>query len=168
MPPSRDDVQAMVIALFTVNAGLDRARRRSKGASTLSVLQVLAGREGVRPSDIAERLGVHPSLVTRQVQELEDAGYVEVTVDPADARSLRVALTRSGAREQQRLVQIGLDRFELFVADWESDDVRTLTALLEKLEHSKAAVAADEHSGRHPRHTRARRRARRVRSPAED
>ncbi len=157
----------MVIALFTVNAGLDRARRRSRGASTLSVLQVLAGREGVRPSGIAEQLGVHPSLVTRQVQELEDAGYVDVTVDPADARSLRVALTPSGTREQQRLVQIGLDRFESFVADWEPDEVRTFTALLEKLERSKTSVAANERSGRHPRHARARRRARRATNTAE-
>jgi DNA-binding MarR family transcriptional regulator len=156
----------MVIALFTVNAGLDRARRRSNGASTLSVLQVLAGREGIRPSAIAEQLGVHPSLVTRQVQELEDAGYVDVTVDPVDARSLRVTLTRSGSREQQRLVQIGLDRFASFVADWEPDEVRTLTALLEKLERSKAA-AANDNSGQHPRHTRARRRARRAANAAE-
>ncbi len=167
MSPSRDDVQALVIALFTMSAGLDRARRRSKGASTLSVLQVLAGREGVRPSDIAERLGVHPSLVTRQVQELEDAAYVEVTVDPTDARSVRVALTRSGAREQRRLVQIGLDRFELFVEDWEPDEVRTLTALLEKLERSKAAVAANERSARYPRHARTQRRARRATGTAE-
>ncbi len=167
MTPSRADVQAMVIALFTVNAGLDRARRRSKGASTLSVLQVLAGREGVRPSAIAEQLGVHPSLVTRRVQELEDAGYVDVTVDPADARSLRVALTRSGTREQHRLVQIGLDRFALFVADWEPDEVRTLTALLEKLERSKAAAPANGGSGQHPKRARARRRARRAASTAE-
>ncbi len=156
----------MVIALFSVNAGLDRARRRSKGASTLSVLQVLSGREALRPSDIADQLGVHPSLVTRQVQELEGGGYVEVTVDPADARSLRVALTRSGAREQQRLVQIGVDRFALFVADWEPDEVRLLTALLERLE--QAAVAASERSVRHPRHARARRRAQHATSTAEN
>lgn len=161
MRPSRDDVKAMVRALFTMNAGLDRARRRSKGAGALSVLQVLAGRDGVRPSEIAELLGVHPSLVTRQVQELEDAGYVEVTVNPADARSLLVALTRAGADEQERLVQIGLDRFALFVADWEPDEVRTLTTLLEKLERSKAAVAArEQRAGRNRHRDTARRRSR--------
>src|ERR1017187_566419 len=84
MPPSRDDVQARVVALFTTNARLDRAKRRGKGASTLSALQGLAGRNGVRPSEIAEVLQVHPSLITRQVQELEEAGYAEVTVNPAD------------------------------------------------------------------------------------
>jgi DNA-binding MarR family transcriptional regulator len=142
--PSEEDVRAMTAALFTLKAGLDRARRRSKGASTLSLLQVLAGRHGARPSELAELLQVHPSLITRQIQELEDAGYVRVTANPADARSYLVALTPAGGVEQLRLTQIGLDRFALFVADWEPSEVRMLTALLEKLEHSKAAVAAGE------------------------
>lgn len=146
MPPSRADVQAMVHALFTVNAGLERARRRSKGASMLSVLQLLAGRDGVRPSELAEQLGVHASLVTRQVQELERAGLVQVNDNPSDARSLLIVLTRSGTAEQQRLTQIGLDRFARFVADWEPEEVRRLTDLLLKLERSKAAVAAREES----------------------
>ncbi len=167
MPPSRDDVQAMVRALFTMNAGLDRARRRSKGASALSVLRVLGGRDGVRPSEIAELLGVHPSLVTRQVQALEDGGFVDVTVNPADARSLLVALTSAGAAEQERLVRIGLDRFALFVADWDPVEVRTLTTLLEKLERSKTAVAAREEQrvGPPPQRTRARQRRARARAP---
>ncbi len=106
--------------------------------------------------------------MTRQVQELEDSGYVEVRIDPADARCLRVSLTRSGAREQQRLVQVGLDRFASFVADWEPDDVRTLTALLEKLERSKAAVAASECSDPHGTDAQARRRARRATRAAKN
>ena len=60
-----------MVALFTTNARLDRAKRRRKGASTLSALEVLAGRDGVRLSEIAEVRQVHPSLITRQVQELE-------------------------------------------------------------------------------------------------
>jgi hypothetical protein len=39
-------------------------------------------------------------------------------------------------------VQIGLDRFDLFVADWEPEKVRTLTTLLEKLERSKTAAGS--------------------------
>lgn len=89
-------------------------------------------------------LQVHPSLIPRQVQELEEAGYAEVTVNPGDARSFLVALTPSGADEQRRLTQVGLDRFALFVANWEPGEVQMLTALLEKLEQSKVAVAARE------------------------
>jgi hypothetical protein len=39
---------------------------------------------------------------------------------------------------------MGLERFATFVADWETDEVRTLTLLLEKLEQSKAAVGESE------------------------
>ncbi len=144
MPPSKRDVQAMVVALFTTNAGLDHARRRSAGASALRLLQVVSDREGTRPSEIADQLHVHPSLVTRQLRELEDAGYVRVAGNPADGRSFLVTLTPAGTDEQRHLEQIGLNRFAKFVADWRPDEVRTLTALLTKLEQSKAAVAEQE------------------------
>jgi DNA-binding PadR family transcriptional regulator len=84
------------------------------------------------------------SLVTRQVRELEDSGYVTVTADPADRRSYRVALTSAGQAELHRLVQFGLQRFALFVADWEPDQVRTLTELLHKLQTSMTTVSARE------------------------
>src|SRR5450755_2045799 len=144
MSPSRDDVQSMVAALFTLAAGLDRARRQRKDAGALSLLQVIAGREGIRPSEIAELQLVHPSLVTRQVRELEDAGYAQVTGDPADGRSWLVALTPAGQDEMRRLQQVGLDRFALFVADWEPGEVRALTALLDKLRTSMATVSERE------------------------
>ena len=47
---SAEDVRAMVTALFVTNAALDRARRQKKGASTLSLLQVVAATPGIRPS----------------------------------------------------------------------------------------------------------------------
>jgi DNA-binding MarR family transcriptional regulator len=148
---SRDEVRAMVTALFVTNAALDRARRQKKGASTLSLLQVIAAAQGIRPSEIAAAQDVHPSQVTRQVRELERLGLVQVTADAADGRSCRVALTPAGSGELQALTEEGLDRFGLFVAGWEPEEVRMLTALLQKLEASKAAVAARQRppAGRH-------------------
>ncbi|MGD0379622.1 MAG: MarR family transcriptional regulator [Acidimicrobiales bacterium] len=144
MVPSKRDVESMVGALFTMNAGLERARRQRKGASTLSLLQVIADHEGIRPSEIADLQQVHPSLVTRQIQELEDAGYVKVAKDPADRRSLQVTLTEAGCEELRRLVDFGLKRFALFVKGWRTEDVRRLTDLLWKLQTSMATVSARE------------------------
>jgi DNA-binding MarR family transcriptional regulator len=144
MAPSKRDVRSMVAVLFTINAGLERARRLRKGASTLSLLQVIAGYDGIRPSEIAEFQQVHPSLVTRQVRELEDAGYVKVVADPADRRSCLVTLIPPGSEELRRLEQFGLTRFEQFVKDWKPEQVRALTELLEKLRTSMAAVSAQE------------------------
>lgn len=141
----------MVAALFTMNAGLERARRQRKGASTLSLLQVIADHEGIRPSEIAELQQVHPSHVTRQIRELEDARFVSVGEDPADRRSLQVTLTKAGSDELRRLVAFGLKRFALFVKDWEPEEVRALTGLLWKLQTSMATVSSREQRPAAPR-----------------
>ncbi len=131
----------MVVALFTLTAGLERARRQKQEAAALSLLQVIASRDGIRPSDIADEQLAHRSQVTRQVSDLEDAGYVQVTGDPHDGRSWLVALTPAGREEMRRLQQAGLDRFALFVADWDEADVRTFATLLDRLRTSIAAAA---------------------------
>jgi DNA-binding MarR family transcriptional regulator len=120
-------------------------------ACTLSLLQVVAATQGIRPSEIASAQDVHPSQVTRQVRELERLGLVQITADASDGRSCRVTLTPAGAEELEALTEEGLSRFNLFVADWEAEEVRMLTSLLQKLEASKAAVAARQRapSGRH-------------------
>lgn len=151
MAPGKRDVEELVGALFTLVGGLERARRRSPGAAALSLLQVIAGRDQIRPSEIAEAMQVHPSLVTRQVRGLEADGYLEVTADPGDHRSCLISLTPAGSGQMARLQQAGLERFAKFVAEWDSAEVRTFTALLRKFEASKAAVAAAERQppGRH-------------------
>ena len=144
--PTRQDVEQLVAALFAVTSGLERAQRQIPDAAALSVLQVLAWADRnppaqqVRPKDIATALGVHRSAVTHQLQALEEAGQVTLTVDPADRRSWFVTLTDTGRAELERLTSIGMDRFAAFVADWDAQEVRTLTFLLVKFEASKAEV----------------------------
>lgn len=144
MAPIGDDVRALVTALFTVNDGIERAKRERKSASALTLLQVVPADRPIRPSEIAARQRVHQSLVTRQVREMEDAGYLQVTANPADGRSCLISLTPAGSKELHRLTQVGLDRFASFVHDWKADEVRDLTALLEKLRRSMAAVNASD------------------------
>ena len=156
MVPSRNDVQALVVALFTVVGGIQRATRQSKLASGLALMQTIGEEGRSRPSEIAERQQLHPSQITRQVRVLEDQGFVAVEGDSSDRRAWLVSLTPKGIEEMRRLQQVGVDRFALFVADWEDSEVHHLTALLEKFERSKAAVAERE---RRPA------RGRRARSP---
>jgi DNA-binding MarR family transcriptional regulator len=146
MTHSRRDVRSLVAALSVINAGLERARRQRKGASTLSLLQAVHRQRGIRPSALAEVLQVHPSLITRQVRDLEDAGFVNVTADPDDRRSCLVKLLPAGTEGRIRLEQFGITRFEQFVKEWETVDVRKLTELLDKLGTSMVTLTErDEH-----------------------
>jgi DNA-binding MarR family transcriptional regulator len=138
------DVQEMVLALFTMMGGIQRATRRSPAASRLTVLQVIEARPGRRPSEIAAELDVNQSTITRHVQALQAEGQVTMAADPQDGRACTLQLTNSGREELAALTQIGLQRFASFVADWDADEVRTLTRLLVKLEESKAEVGRRE------------------------
>jgi DNA-binding MarR family transcriptional regulator len=105
------------------------------------VLWALVEPGGIRPTEIAGRLQVSLSVITRHVQALEQEGFVAVARDRDDRRSCRVSLTSAGHDELQRLQEIGVQRFEEFVAGWEATEVATLTRLLEKLETDKHAAA---------------------------
>jgi DNA-binding MarR family transcriptional regulator len=144
MRPADKDVREMIAALFTLMGGIQRVSKRSPAASRLTVLQVIEARPGVRPSTIAAELGMNQSSITRHIQALEAESLVTVTADPQDGRAYILQLTDSGREELAELTRIGLKRFASFVADWDAEEVRTLTRLLVKLEESKAEVGRRE------------------------
>lgn len=143
MNASKQDVVAMIQALMTVLAGIRRGSQKAD-AATLGTLNIVAACPNVRPLDIARYLAVNQSTVTRQLQKLQHAGYVKLTADPEDRRSCFVTLTAAGKKEFARLQEIGIQRFTSFVAAWPAGEVRELTRLLAKLEHSKSATNTRE------------------------
>ena len=61
----------------------------------LIVLQY-PGPDGMRPSDLAVRLGMSKQALNYLLGELERFGYIERRPDPDDMRSKRIAMTRRG------------------------------------------------------------------------
>ena len=60
------------------------------------VLSHLWERDGLTPSELAERLGVEPPTVTNMLSRMEKVGLLERCRDPKDARCTRVRLTQKG------------------------------------------------------------------------
>jgi DNA-binding MarR family transcriptional regulator len=139
MKAKRKDVENMMTALQTMLRSTERAQRNGD-ASRLRLLSVIAATPNRTPKAISEELGVHASSITRQVQALEKEGFLNVLPDAADGRSCRLALAAPGQTELDRLREIGLQRWSLFVSKWDANEVQTLTRLLEKLEQSKQAA----------------------------
>lgn len=91
---------AFVFANGTVVPTLDRELTDALGLS-LSQFEVLgwlarAGRRGLRMSDLASRVVLSPSGVTRAVDQLERKGLVERCVFEGDKRGYLATLTREG------------------------------------------------------------------------
>ena len=152
MRPTRTDVERMVVALFTLNAGWTGPGVRARARPGCRSSRPSSAGKVLHPSDLAETLQVSPSLVTRHVQALEEEGLVAVAQDPADHRSCLVSLTPIGREEVRRLQELGVARFESFVAGWDAAEVVAFTRLLERLEVDKhEAGERERRRSRRPR-----------------
>jgi len=65
-----------------------------------SMLRVLWAEEGLTHGDLARRLRVQPATITKMIQRMQKAGFVERRPDPEDERVSRVYLTESGRAVQ--------------------------------------------------------------------
>ena len=102
----------------------------------------------VRSAELAARLQIAPSVVSRALAPLEQAGLVERRLDPEDARAIRLGLTPAGRR---RLMGARADfaaRFTPLLHDWESTDIATLTRLMDRLESTIGQTVDDSGRGR--------------------
>ena len=100
-------------AVAAAAAELERAGDRALRAYGLSyrahvalTAVDLAGPDGARPREIAERLGISRPAATTFVQRLEARGLVETTPDETDDRGVRVTLTRRGLEVLLRAGQL--------------------------------------------------------------
>lgn len=80
--------------------GLSRRAYRALGAVDQG------GPDGIRPSEVADALGVSRAATTTFIQRLEAKGLVETTPDPDDDRGVRVTLTRRGLEVLLRAGQL--------------------------------------------------------------
>jgi DNA-binding MarR family transcriptional regulator len=65
-----------------------------------SMLRSLWAQEGLTHTELGKRLRVQPATITKMIQRMEKAGFVERRPDPEDQRVSRVYLTESGRAVQ--------------------------------------------------------------------
>jgi DNA-binding MarR family transcriptional regulator len=71
-----------------------------------SVLHALWDQEGLMHTELARRLQVQPATITKMLQRMEKAGFVERRPDPYDHRVSRVYLTDAGRAVQTDVQQV--------------------------------------------------------------
>jgi DNA-binding MarR family transcriptional regulator len=99
----------------------------------LMVLGTLAHCGPSRLTTVAERTGLDPSTVSRQVADLEKAGLLARDTDPEDRRAILLKATSEGQQLLDRLSSGRRRRVERLLSDWQPDDIVTLGRLLAQL-----------------------------------
>lgn len=98
------------------------------------VLRLLADAPApMRMGELADRLAVEAPHVTRQVQRLERAGFVERVPDPSDGRAQRVRITAGGAEAVEGIRAVGRRRMAEALAAWSDEDRHRLAVLCHRM-----------------------------------
>ncbi|WP_156758599.1 MarR family winged helix-turn-helix transcriptional regulator [Actinokineospora pegani] len=120
-------------AVLRAGRAVRQARADDLHTAPAALLGVLDRGGAQRMGRLAEHLDVDPSVVSRQVAALIQAGMVSRRPDPDDGRASLLELTPTGAdclvRHRDRWAA-WLDRV---VADWAEADVTALAGLLNRL-----------------------------------
>jgi len=69
-----------------------------------AVLDLLAHSDALSQQDVADRLGINPTVMVKLIDRLEEIDYVTRTRNPADRRSYVLTLTATGRRTHKVMV----------------------------------------------------------------
>jgi DNA-binding MarR family transcriptional regulator len=132
IPDFTPDSPEQAVLLMVMQIG-KRMRQRQPGdevdPATVPVLHVLSCFGAIRLSDLAHRMHLDASTVSRHVRQLEERGLVSRAVDPDDRRASRVEITELGGKAldasfEQRERLIGRA-----ISSWPAEDLQTLQRL---------------------------------------
>ncbi|MFD2684601.1 MarR family winged helix-turn-helix transcriptional regulator [Streptomyces phyllanthi] len=101
--------------------------------AAVALLRQMADAEPLRPGELANRLGVEASHVTRQVQQLEKSGHVDRIPDPDDRRAQRIRLTPAGQEAVDRIRDAGARGMQLALGNWSPEELRELASLFHRM-----------------------------------
>ena len=107
-----------------------KASARASGVTPtrMTVLATLAQQDGCSSGDLAERLGISPGSMTRLVEVLVAAGWVNRERDDSDHRAQRLLLTDEGRRLLASIRADGTSKLRERMSHLSSDELAALAA----------------------------------------
>jgi DNA-binding MarR family transcriptional regulator len=102
--------------------------------SRASALLHVERRGSMRLAELAEAEGLNPTMLSRMVGEMVDAGLLERTSDPADRRAAWVGATAMGGELARRMRRERTQAVDAALAGLRPAEVRRIEAALPALE----------------------------------
>lgn len=140
-----NDVARLFGRRFSYNSrrfGLTRAQCRTLG--------YLARNEGINQAGLAELLEIRPMTLVRQIDRMEESGWIERRSDPADRRARRLYLTAKARPVLSRIWNVANETRDEALARLSPEQSEQLLDLLLRV-HDTLSDRVPVDGGGHPR-----------------
>jgi DNA-binding MarR family transcriptional regulator len=122
-----NDVSRLFGRRFDFNG---RRRRLGLTRAQCRTLGYLARNEGINQAGLADLLEIRPMTLVRQIDRMEEAGWIERRPDPSDRRARRLFLTEKGHRVLNRVWDVASETHDEAIARLSASEARQLIELL--------------------------------------
>jgi DNA-binding MarR family transcriptional regulator len=143
-PPLDIDTTARLrTAIARIHRHLRRTAAGAEAGLTptgISILQTVVRQGPIRLSQLADAEGVNPTMLSRVVADLGDAGLLTRVSDPEDRRAARAQATREGRRLAERMRQERTDALSRALAALSGSELARLERALPALEELAEAL----------------------------
>jgi DNA-binding MarR family transcriptional regulator len=109
-------------------------------------LAALYSRRGCTTSQLAELATIDRTTLTRTVDRMQQAGWIERLADDADMRVTRLALTAAGKRMFERIWPEVQRLNELALEGLPRSDIQSLQRILERMRSNLEAYVGETHA----------------------
>jgi DNA-binding MarR family transcriptional regulator len=87
----------------------------------------------MRPTELASFVGIKPSSLTKQIQELEAKGLVDRTTDERDGRAAIIRLTQSGQDALAAVAEIKQSILLKAIRGWPAEEIQQSIEMVDRL-----------------------------------
>ena len=137
-----DELRAVNELIDIITAATRSTRQRDRIAratglpltiASIGALRVVEQGEAPSATDVAHRLGIDPSTVSRQLRPLEEHELVSRNVDEVDRRVTRLTVTAAGRRVLEQVERTTIEALAGALENWSTDDRELLGQLITRL-----------------------------------
>jgi MarR family transcriptional regulator, transcriptional regulator for hemolysin len=125
-----NDVARLFGRRFDLNA---RGRRLGLTRAQCRTLGYLARNEGINQAGLADLLEIRPMTLVRQIDRMEEAGWIERRPDPADRRAHRLYLTAKARPVLSRIWNVATETRDEALAGLSPSEAEQLIDLLHRV-----------------------------------
>ena len=103
------------------------------GQGHARILDVLLARDHITQKELSDLCHMDVTTMSRSLDRLEEAGFLERRRDPGNRRSFLVCLTQSGVEEAHKVLEILAELDERICRDFDDAQMDQLYRSLEKI-----------------------------------